>query len=70
MTTLEEIMFHVETYKKEIITKEDCEQAIGEILNGTVEPPFPVEPDFPQAHKIDQDWYIIGNDGEPVYINR
>ena len=40
MTTLEEIMFHVETHKKGIITKHDCEQAIGEILNGTVEPPL------------------------------
>ena len=35
MTTLEEIMFHVETYKKDIITKQDCEQAIGEILTSS-----------------------------------
>ena len=35
MTTLKEIMFHVETYKKGIITKEDCEQAIGEILTSS-----------------------------------
>ena len=35
MTTLEEIMFHVETYEKGIITKEDCEQAIGEILTSS-----------------------------------
>ena len=35
MTTLEEIMFHVETYKKGIITKQDCEQAIGEILTSS-----------------------------------
>ena len=50
MTTLEEIMFHIETYKKDIITKEDCEQAIGEILNGTIEPPFPAELEFPKAY--------------------
>tara|TARA_B000000609_G_C23932088_1_gene219075 strand:- start:28 stop:135 length:108 start_codon:yes stop_codon:yes gene_type:complete len=35
MTTLKEIMFHVETYKKGIITKEDCEQAISEILTSS-----------------------------------
>ena len=50
MTTLEEIMFHVETYEKGIITKQACEQAIGEILNGTIEPPFPAELEFPQAY--------------------
>ena len=50
MTTLEEIMFHVETYEKGIITKQDCEQAIGEILNGTIEPPFPAELEFQQAY--------------------